>query len=306
MSLPALQRYLAEEKSDVVHAHLSAAGLLARMVRLLGRRVPLIYTEHNVPSGYRPVARWLNCLSRPLFNEVIFVSSLVERSWRRCPRPVRSSVIRNGIAVQSRGNPEELRREARRRLGLGPDQTVIGTVGSLVARKDQEVLLRACANFVGGLAPTVVLVGEGPLRDDLRRLASQLGIGRRLVLLGAREDVRDLLPGFDLFVLSSRVEGLPIALLEAMACGLPCIATSVGGIPEVIEDGVSGLMTLPGDPMALHHRIWALLIDPDLRRRLGSAARERILQEFTASQMTRRYQVVYERAAADIQHLSTT
>ena len=132
---------------------------------------------------------------------------------------------------------------------------MVGTVGNFTAKKDQATLLRALAELSpAGRDVVAVLVGLGPLEEELRALAVELGIGGRVRFPGSRDDVFALLPAFDVFVLSSRFEGLPIALLEAMATGVAPVATRVGGIPEVITDGQDGLLVDPGDPATLARR----------------------------------------------------
>jgi glycosyltransferase involved in cell wall biosynthesis len=171
----------------------------------------------------------------------------------------------------------EVRAEARARLALPAGARVVGTVGNFTAKKDQATLLRAVASLrpAGDVETMLVLVGLGPLERDLRALAAELDIAERVLFAGSRDDVFALLPAFDVFALSSRFEGLPIALLEAMASGVAPVVTDVGGIPEVITDGVDGLLVAPGDPDALAAALAKLLEDDALRADVGARARER-------------------------------
>jgi glycosyltransferase involved in cell wall biosynthesis len=165
------------------------------------------------------------------------------------------------------------RSAARALLGLADDVAVVGTVGNFTAKKDHPTLLRAFAHLaVDHPDAVLVLVGTGPDEEAARRLGDELGLGARIRFLGSRGDVPALLPGLDVFVLSSRYEGLPIALLEAMAAGVACVATAVGGIPEVIEHAASGLLVPPADPSALAAALAKVLEDPDLAAGLGTAA----------------------------------
>ena len=188
------------------------------------------------------------------------------------------------------------RATARASLGLGPDEPVIGTVGNFTAKKDQATLLRAVARL-GERLPAVrlVLVGSGPLDADLRRLVTTLELDANVVFAGSRGDVPDLLPAFDVFALSSRFEGLPIALLEAMASGLPCVATTVGGIPEVITDGRDGLLVEPADPGGLADALSALLGDPTRRDEVGRHAARRAT-DFEVTGAVRQIERVYDEA----------
>jgi glycosyltransferase involved in cell wall biosynthesis len=197
---------------------------------------------------------------------------------------------------------EAARAAARAELGLNPDARVVGTVGNFTAKKDQGTLIRAVAELpaagLGGGGDTVlVLVGLGPLEQDLRDLAGRLGIADRVLFTGSRDDVYALLPAFDTFALSSRFEGLPIALLEAMASGVAPVATRVGGIPEVITDGRDGLLVDAGDTAGLTAALARLLGDDDLRSRVGGAARARA-GDFDLVHAVRRAEEVYRQAVA--------
>jgi glycosyltransferase involved in cell wall biosynthesis len=140
-----------------------------------------------------------------------------------------------------------------------------------------------------------VLIGSGPLEAALRHRSADLGLGDRSVFAGSRHDVLELLPGFDVFALSSRFEGLPIALLEAMATGLACVVTRVGGIPEVVTDGRDGLLVEPGDPDALATALGKVLADDQLRADLGRRAADRS-EDFQLSAAVRHIERVFLRA----------
>jgi glycosyltransferase involved in cell wall biosynthesis len=141
----------------------------------------------------------------------------------------------------------------------------------------------------------LVLVGSGPLEDGLRSQADAAGLAGRVVFAGSRGDVPDLLAAFDVFVLSSRYEGLPIALLEAMAAGRACVATAVGGVPEVVTDGVDGVLVPPGDPDALAAALAAVAGDADRRAALGAKAEARAA-DFRLDAAVARLAAVYDRA----------
>jgi glycosyltransferase involved in cell wall biosynthesis len=156
---------------------------------------------------------------------------------------------------------------------LPPEGVLIGNVGNFTAKKDQRSLLAALSGPGTISQAHLALIGLGPLEEELRRTAAELGVASRTTFLGSRNDVFELLPLFDLFGVSSQFEGFPIALVEAMATGLPCIATAVGGIPEIIRPGENGLLVPPGDHLALRAAIEQMMLDPELARRCGAAAR---------------------------------
>jgi glycosyltransferase involved in cell wall biosynthesis len=281
-----LRRLVAEQGIDVVHTQMPLPAALARL-GFPGRAGPVfVHTEHNMWSRYRRPTRWANALTFGRNARAIAVSRGVATTIRsRVP----VDVVVHGVDRSGVVSGEAARPAARAALGLAPGALVVGTVGNFTAKKDQATLLDAVSRLpVAGSArpggdgagvedrgPVVVLVGLGPLEPQLREAAARLGLGGRAVFTGSRDDVADLLPAFDVFALSSRYEGLPIALLEAMAAGVPPVATRVGGIPEVVTDGVDGLLVDPGDAAGLAAALGRLLGDGDLRATLGRRARER-------------------------------
>jgi glycosyltransferase involved in cell wall biosynthesis len=276
----------------IVHTHMPSPAVAARLA-LSRRRPAIVHTEHNLWGRYRPITRWANRLTYRRNRAVIAVSDGVAASIRsRVP----VDVVLHGVEADRAQRVTTTRGTARTSLGLGPDEQVIGTVGNFTAKKDHATLLCAVAR-VGEQIPAVrlVLVGSGPLDADLRRLVTTLGLGANVVFAGSRGDVPELLPAFDVFALSSRFEGLPIALLEAMATGLPCVATRVGGIPEVITDGRDGLLVEPGDAVRLAEALTALLDDPVRRDEIGRHAVRRA-GDFEVTGAIRQIERVYDEA----------
>jgi glycosyltransferase involved in cell wall biosynthesis len=271
-----LRRLVHRGSFDVIHTHAPVPAIAGR---LLAGPAALVHTEHNVWSRYRWPTRTSNAVTFPRNRSVIAVSSSVAGSMsspllRRRP-PI--EVIHHGTVLSSVRTVEPAARRARRvALGLPADGTVLGTVGNFTPKKDHRNILRALARLdagPAGSAPHLVLIGSGPLEEELRRVVADEGLSGRVSFLGTRSDVFELLPLFDAFVLGSRFEGFPIALVEAMATGLPCVATAVGGIPEIVQDGSNGRLVLPGDPEALADALRQVLDDPAAASRLGAAAR---------------------------------
>ena len=265
---------------DLVHTHSPVPALA---LRALPRRLrpPIVHTEHNVWQRYRPPTRLANRLTYARNEAVLAVSQGVAESTRR-PRWVRAgrfpavTVLHHGIDPSTARRGVAARAEGRRRLGLPPDALVIGTVANFTPKKDHATLLHAVATLITdrpGLR--LVLVGAGPLDETLRRLVAERGLSDAVLFAGSRDDVAQLLPAFDVFALSSLHEGLPIALLEAMASGVAPVATAVGGVPEVIRHRVDGLLVAPGDAPALVSALTDVLDDTALRERLAGAAARR-------------------------------
>jgi glycosyltransferase involved in cell wall biosynthesis len=183
----------------------------------------------------------------------------------------------------------------RQRHDAGPPRIV--TVGRLKAPKDPLTLVRALASL--GAAPfEAVIVGDGPDRPSVEAELERLGLGPVARLVGERDDVLELLGGADIFVLSSRSEGLPLSILEAMSAGLPVVASRVGGVPELVLDGETGLLVPPGEPSSLAAAIERLLVDPALRNRLGAAGRARVEEYFDLDRCRSAHVELYRRELA--------
>jgi len=289
-----LRRIARERRYDIVHTHMPLSAAIARIA--LGRRPRFVHTEHNVWERHRRSSRWANSLTFGRNAAVVAVSESVAHSIhppRLAPHKPRVEVLLHGINLNEISNEAADRTRARAVLGLEPADMVIGTVGNFTRKKNQQMLLNATALLTERM-PNVrlVLVGTGPLEENLRRLAARLGIDDRTIFTGSRQDVLELLPAFDVFCLSSQFEGLSIALVEAMATGVACVATSVGGIPEVIEDGESGLLVAAGATGELVDTLERVLSDDTLRTRMGEAGRVRA-GAFDIRRAARRLQALY-------------
>jgi glycosyltransferase involved in cell wall biosynthesis len=290
--LARLRRLVRANDIRLVHTHMPAPAAAARLA-LPGRSPAFVHTEHNLWGRYRRPTRWANRLTWGRNAAAVAVSDAVAASVRaRRPRP---EVVLHGLGDAAAALP---RAEACAALGLAPDGLVVGTVGNLTAKKDHATLLDAMTRLAGEWpGARLVVVGAGPLEPALRDHVARAGLRDRVVLAGSRGDVTAILGAFDVFALSSRVEGLPIALLEAMAARRACVVTAVGGIPEVVTDGVDALLVPPGDPDALAAAVSKLLGDADRRADLGERAAARAAN-FDMEATTRRLEVIYEHAVA--------
>ena len=298
----ALRRLLRSRAYDLVHTH-SPVPAAAVRVLLRGQTTAVVHTEHNVWPRYGRLTRWCNAATYRRNRLVIAVSDGVAASidvpallGRGAVPPV--EVVVQGVNTGQVRQGDAARKEGRNRLGLvggNEGDLVVGTVGNLTTKKNHALLLEAFADLRRS-APHVrlVVVGSGPLDDPLKAQAERLGIADATAFLGSRDDVLELLPGFDVFALSSEHEGLPIALLEAMATGLPSVATEVGGIPEVLQHGVQGLLVDSGDAAGLTAALAKLVGDPDLRAALGQSARQRA-SAFDIAPVAARTLDLYER-----------
>ena len=279
--------------ADVVHSHEFTMGVYGTVAAKMARR-PQLLTMHGgrYYAGKLQRRLALGAAAR-LSGAVVGVSAACATDLEETLRLRRGAVrvVPNGVPV-----PRGERAPVRRELGLGDADTLLVAVGNLYPVKGHIVLLRALALLAergraSGL--TVAIAGRGREEAALRDFARQAGIEGRVRLLGYREDVGDILAAADIYAMPSLSEGLPLALLEAMAVGLPVIASRVGGIPEVVTDGEDALLVPPGDPAALAAAIERLAEDEALRAQLGNSARRKAERDYTLDAMLDRYEAIY-------------
>jgi len=273
-----LRRLLGSEHYDVVHLHSPyVAGVARLVVRTMraSHRPKVVSTEHNVWSRYTRATRALNTVTFPLGDAWLSVSDEVRASISRRLR-TRVEVVVHGIVLGDVAPSADLHESVRAELGIGPGDVVVATVANFRAQKAYPDLLAAARLLADRNVPArFVIIGQGPLEGEIRALRASLGLEHSVELLGFRPDVLRVLAGCDLFALASHYEGYPIAIMEALAVGLPIVATSVGGVPDGVRDGVEGLLVPPKRPDLLAGAIEALVRDPQRRAAMGAAAAER-------------------------------
>jgi sugar transferase (PEP-CTERM/EpsH1 system associated) len=283
-------------KPDIVHSRNWTCIDAIVGARLAGVPV-VIHGEHGReaadPEGHNPRRRRVRRLLAPLVTEFVTVGRDL---WRWLVEEVgvpasKVRTIHNGVDTRrfQPGDPSA----ARRALGLPADCPIAGTVGRLDPVKDQAGLIRAFALATRERPALLVIAGEGPCRAELETLTRSLGLEERVRLLGERDDVPTLLQALDCFVLPSLGEGISNAILEAMAAGLPVIATLVGGNGELVQGGVTGTLVEPRDAEALAGALAAYFRDPDLARAHGAAGRLRAEREFSLERMLLGYGDLY-------------
>jgi glycosyltransferase involved in cell wall biosynthesis len=287
-----LRRLVRRDDIDVVHVHSPAVAAIARLA-LVGTGVARMSTEHNVWSSYDRATRVANALTAPLDRARLAVSDEVRastwRPWRR-----RVEVLLHGVPLAEIGRLGAERAGARAELGADDQDIVVGTIANLREGKDYPTLF-AAAVLALSTEPRLrfVAVGQGQLDSALRAELATLDLGERFVMLGYRDDATRVLAACDLFTLTSVHEGLPIALLEALALGLPSVVTAVGGTVAVVTEGLEGVLVPPSRPDLLAAAYVALARDPERRTTMSAAARLRA-QDFDIERAARRLAGVYE------------
>lgn len=291
---------LRRHRPALVHGHLFHGNLAARLVAPVCR-ARVITTHHVVerrPLRWRPrLERWTSWRDAA----TVCVSEAVARHAASTPgaRPDRLRVIPNGIDLARFHPPEDAataKTEARRRLGLPLDRPVVGAVGRLDPQKGCDTLLQAFAELTDvSPAPLLVLIGEGPQRRELEGLAGTLGVADRVHLVGRRDDVPELLPALDVFAMPSRWEGFGLALAEALAAGLPVVASAVDSLPEVLAG--AGRLVPHDDPRSLASALHALLTDPAERAHLSALGPPRAAH-YDVDRMVAAYAALYREVLA--------
>ena len=293
-----LVRLLRSGEVQVLHGHMFGSNVWAVVLgRLTGIPVVIAHEHSWAFTGDRP----RQLVDRHVIGRGSDVVIACSREDRRRMIEVegiaadRVLFLPNGIVGRSPTPGRDVRRE----LGIAADALVVGSVGALRAEKRFDVLLRAAAHLVPrwpGLR--VVIAGAGAERGALQTLAGDLGLGQRALLLGARDDVPDVLAAIDVAVTCSDFEGSPLSVLEYMEAGLPVVATRVGGLPDLIDDGVHGRLVPRRDPATLAQALDALFGDPARRRAMGEAGRQRRREQFEFDVMVERLEDLYERLYA--------
>jgi glycosyltransferase involved in cell wall biosynthesis len=292
-----LIRTIREIAPDVVHSHSGVWFKVSMAARRAG--VPrIIHTEHGRSRPDPLSHRVFDGVGARRTDVVVAVSNdlateLRERLYVPASRVV---VVPNGIDA-NHFRPRVDSGAIRRELGIAGDAPIIGSIGRLYPVKGYDIVLRGFAHFVrdwtGSVRPVLVLVGDGWLREELERLATELGIATDVRFTGWRDDTRDLLAMFSIFTLGSRSEGTSMSLLEAMSSGTYSVVTNVGGNAAVLGDKLSHWLVPPENPEALATRWRDALVDDAGRRRDVAAARSRVVEHFTTDVMIRAYEALY-------------
>jgi glycosyltransferase involved in cell wall biosynthesis len=301
-----LARLIRRERPAILHTHTAKAGAVGRLAALLAgdaRPPVIVHTFHgHVLRGYfsapttvafRLLERWLAKLTTTL----IAVSPEVRDDLVRLGVAPASKfrVVRLGVELKERVAADIGEREETRRLvGVSADAFVVGWVGRMTAVKRTRDVLQAFRGLLDrDVDAYLLLVGDGPDRDEVERYAHELGIARRCLFVGYQDDVAAFYSMIDVLLLPSANEGTPVSVIEALAAERPAVATRVGGVPDIVRDGVDGYLVAPGDTDQLAERLARLARDPSERSRMGAEGRARVLERYTVPRLVDEIDVLY-------------
>ncbi len=286
-----LWNFLRKEKFDAIETFTHDSSMVALPIAWFARVPVRIATHHGVIEG---VSRWRESIHAWMVNhniaqKLVAVSKkMYQASLREGVHAERIVTILNGISPLPIENRSRF--EVRKEAGMDVNTLVLITVGRLVYAKAHEVIIASMPAVLKEFPNAKLeIYGDGVLRADLQAQIKRLGLSNSIKLPGQTDDVARHLAAADVFILSSRSEGLPIALLEAMSAGLPCIATQVEGVDEVLTEGKHGLTVPVENPEALAQAILQLLRDPEARKRMGAAARVHVSKQYTVDRMCGQY-----------------
>jgi glycosyltransferase involved in cell wall biosynthesis len=313
-SVLALARLIRRERPQILHTHTAKAGAVGRVAALLAgdARPPIVvhtfhghvlrgYFDPLRAYGFRLLERWLATKTTKLIavgpqvrDDLVALGVAPAEKF---------AVIRLGIELEGRvAATPEARAETRRLLGVPDDAFVVGWIGRMTGVKNTDDVLAATKLLRDrGVDGWLLMVGDGPDRERIEQRAHQLGIVKRCLFLGYQEDVAPWYQAFDAMILPSVNEGTPVSAIESLAAGRPVVATRVGGVPDVVEDGEDGFLVEPGDPSALAERLARLAAEPQLRERMGEHGRSRVPQRYAVERLVDDIDRLYRELLENVQ-----
>lgn len=288
-----LKKLFQEEKADIVHTHNFYSGFYGILGAALAGVPLIVHGEHGTLILEKRIRAVIMRLLSLFVARFLTVSEALKEDFHRMTGIIKEKIeaIINGVDTSKFGKKIAME-EKKRQLGIAKNIALVGSVGRLVPVKNYGLLIEAVYKLKRqGIACCLVIVGDGPSKQELENLAKELEVNA--MFLGERNDVDEILPTLDCFVLASRSEGMSNTILEAMACGKPVVATDVGGNKELIDDGRTGFLVASGNAEALAASIRKLIEDKALAGRMGALARKKTEDKMSLTDMVRKYENIY-------------
>jgi L-malate glycosyltransferase len=284
---------------DLIHVH--AAHELMLLIKLVLPQIPIVFTVHGYHGNQKGISYFSAAIFSNLFaNQVITVAQVESQVMRSNGlRSIKNNLVYNGVAIPEIDQPRSINLAQQFACGQ-PGQITLGTAARLSEAKGLVYLIQAAAQLIDR-HPNIKLViaGDGELKESLQQMTNSLGLNKQVVFAGYLQNVHDLISSFDIFVLPSLHEALPLASAEAMAMRKPIVGTNVGGIPEQVLDGVTGFIVPPKDPASLAQSIDKLISDPELMAEFGKQGYHRYQEKFALAVMVQATVDIYEKVMAE-------
>lgn len=303
-----LYRLFRQERPDVVHTHTAKAGTVGRIAAWLAGVPVVVHTFHGhvLHSYFSPrkerFFRWVEQTLARITTQILAVSESCRQDLihYRISTPEHIRMVPLGLELERfRNQDEQVRRSLREEWNLPPDAFAVGIIARMVPIKRHEDLLHALPAVLAKHPNTYFLIiGDGERRNELEALARERQVEHRVIFTGFRDDQPQVLQALDLVTLTSANEGLPVAIIEALSAGKPVVATRVGGVPELVEDGVSGYLAEPKDPESIAAALLKALDDPEKTRQMGQAAQEKTLQRYSIKRLVGDLETLYDELLA--------
>jgi len=293
-----INQYINRNSINIVHSHNYKSDFYAFLAKIIFReKFRLVGSNHTWKlntfreHGYK----WLDSIIMKKFNALVAISSEIKEEMTKMGvNASKIKVITNGIdCIEFEKGSEKI--DARKQLEVNECDFIIGCVASLTPEKGHRDLLKAFSTIHLSIPQAkLVFIGEGPERKKIQNYVLTNGLAKKVLIMGSRDDVRDLYKGFDVFCLASYQEGLPMVLLEAMASGVPVIATAVGAIPEVIQNKDNGIIVRPGNTEEMLQAIKIMFSEEELRNLMGEKGMMTVQRKYSSERMLKEYEKLYE------------
>ena len=300
-------RLLRKRKYDLIHTHNSKGGFIGRLAARFAGRPPVIHGVHGF--AFHENEKWLRRtlffalekLARRWSARIICISQPLVELWvqRKLASPEKIRMIYSGIDIREFRNVNS-RKKIRRELGLQPDQIAVGQVSKLWEGKGHEDIINACPLIFTEIPDLkMFFIGDGPIRNKLEEMVYKNGLQERIIFLGHCDNIAEVTSALDIAVLASHFEGMGRVILEAMATGLPVVATRVGGIPDLVVDQETGFLVEPHNPEQLAQNIIHLASDPKLRKHMGNAGKKSVDERFNVDTMIEQIDQLYQEVLSE-------